>query len=79
VRAGDFLFVTGQLGVNPKIAQLVLTLCDRDAVLKHRDEAQRFFRSDVETDLARRGLDVIVQKLKMRGQQLRGSGFFGPP
>jgi hypothetical protein len=39
-----------------------LTLCHMDAVLRHREEAQRFLRSDVEAELARRGLAVIVRK-----------------
>jgi hypothetical protein len=37
-----------------------LTLGHLDAVLKGQSEAQRFMFFDIETELARRGVDVIV-------------------
>jgi hypothetical protein len=39
-----------------------LTLCHLDAVLRRQTEAQRFLVSDIEEELAGRGVDVIVQK-----------------
>jgi len=37
-----------------------LTLCHMDATLKGEDQAQRFLAGDVKTELAARGVDVIV-------------------
>jgi hypothetical protein len=39
-----------------------LTLAHFDAVLKERQDAQRFLNSDLESELAVRGVDVIVHK-----------------
>jgi dienelactone hydrolase len=39
-----------------------LTLCHMDAVLRRQMEAQRFLVSDIEMELAGRGVDVIAQK-----------------
>lgn len=39
-----------------------LTLCRMDAVLRRQEEAQRFLVSDIEAELAGRGVDVIAQK-----------------
>src|SRR5262249_52497109 len=38
-----------------------LTLSHMDAVLRQREEARRFLRSDVQAALAGRGVDVILQ------------------
>ncbi len=37
-----------------------LTLCHMDAALREQEEAQRFLGSDIEAELAERGIDVIV-------------------
>jgi len=37
-----------------------LTLCHMDAILKGDDQAQRFLAGDVKTELASRGVDVMV-------------------
>jgi dienelactone hydrolase len=39
-----------------------LTLCHLDAVLKRREEAQRFLAGDLEAELAARGVGVIVHR-----------------
>jgi predicted dienelactone hydrolase len=39
-----------------------LTLCHMDSVLRRQTEAQRFLVSDIEMELAGRGVDVIAQK-----------------
>ncbi len=39
-----------------------LTLCHLDAILRRREEAQRFLVGDLEAELAVRGVDVIVHK-----------------
>jgi dienelactone hydrolase len=39
-----------------------LTLCHMDAVLRRRQDAQRFLAGDLEAELAARGVDVIVRK-----------------
>jgi len=39
-----------------------LTLCHLDAILRRQEEAQRFLAGDLETELRRRGVDVIVHK-----------------
>src|SRR4029077_10586008 len=39
-----------------------LTLCHMDAVLRRRQDAQRFLGGDLEAELAGRGVDVIVRK-----------------
>jgi hypothetical protein len=39
-----------------------LTLCHMDAVLKGLEAAQRFLAGDIESELAARGIDVIVHK-----------------
>ena len=37
-----------------------LTLCHMDAILKAEEQAQRFLAGDVKTELASRGVDVMV-------------------
>jgi hypothetical protein len=39
-----------------------LTLCHLDAVLRRRQEAQQFLASDIEAELASRGIEAIVHK-----------------
>jgi dienelactone hydrolase len=39
-----------------------LTLCHMDAMLKRREEAQRFLLGDIEAELAARGVDAIVHQ-----------------
>jgi predicted dienelactone hydrolase len=39
-----------------------LTLCHMDAVLRQQEEARRFLASDLEAELAMRGVDVTVHK-----------------
>jgi predicted dienelactone hydrolase len=39
-----------------------LTVCHMDAMLKGREEAQRFLLGDIEAELAARGVEVIVHK-----------------
>ncbi len=39
-----------------------LTLCHMDATLKQREEAQRFLAGDIESELATRGVDILVHK-----------------
>jgi hypothetical protein len=39
-----------------------LTLCHMDATLKRQEEAQQLLVSDIETELAERGVDVIAHK-----------------
>jgi predicted dienelactone hydrolase len=39
-----------------------LTLCHLDAVLKGREEAQRFLAGDIEAELGARGIEVILHK-----------------
>ncbi len=39
-----------------------LTLCHMDAILKERQEAQNFLAGDVERELAKLGIDVIVHR-----------------
>jgi predicted dienelactone hydrolase len=39
-----------------------LTLCHMDAVLKQQEEARRFLAGDIESELAARGVDVLVHK-----------------
>jgi dienelactone hydrolase len=39
-----------------------LTLCHMDAVLRRRQDAQRFLAGDLEAELAARGVDVIVRR-----------------
>ena len=39
-----------------------LTLCHLDAILRQREEAQRFLSGDIEAELAQRGVDAIVHK-----------------
>ena len=43
-----------------------LTLCHMDAVLKRIDEAQQFLCGDVEAELAARGIDAYVERVKAR-------------
>jgi hypothetical protein len=38
-----------------------LTLCHLDAILRRREEAQRFLVGDMEAELAARGVEVIVR------------------
>jgi len=40
-----------------------LTLCHLDVTLKRQEEAQRLLAGDIETELAERGVDVIMHKL----------------
>jgi predicted dienelactone hydrolase len=40
-----------------------LTLCHMDSVLRRQEDAQRFLAGDVETELAQRGVNAIVEKL----------------
>lgn len=40
-----------------------LTLCHMDAMLREKEEAQRFLAGDIEAELAKRGVDAIVHKL----------------
>jgi hypothetical protein len=39
-----------------------LTLCHMDAILKKDADAQRFLAGDIQAELARRGVDVLVHK-----------------
>lgn len=39
-----------------------LTLCHMDAILRRREEAQRFLTGDMEAELAARGVDAILHK-----------------
>jgi predicted dienelactone hydrolase len=39
-----------------------LTLCHMDAILKQREEAQRFLTGDIEAELAKRGIEVFIHK-----------------
>jgi predicted dienelactone hydrolase len=39
-----------------------LTLCHMDAILRRQEEAQRFLLGDMEAELAKRGVEVIVHK-----------------
>jgi dienelactone hydrolase len=44
-----------------------LTLCHMDAMLRRQEEAQRFLLGDIEAELARQGIEVIVANEVQRG------------
>jgi hypothetical protein len=49
-----------------------LTLCHMDAVLRRKEEAQRFLLGDLEAELAVHGVDVVAHKFAP-GRRLQAS------
>jgi hypothetical protein len=54
-----------------------LTLCHMDAILRRREEAQRFSAGDIEAELAGRSVEVIAQKLSRRQRACPRLGSMG--